>query len=133
MNITSLERTISEMQRQRTVLDIAIDQLQKVLDGLNGKIEEQTTTYESDAIVWPPRIPGEKKLSISDLGIKILEEHGKPMHIKEIAKKAGEMRGREVTRTSMEASFMQSIKRATKAGNKPLVRKFGRGIFELTQ
>jgi uncharacterized protein YaaW (UPF0174 family) len=122
MNISSLEQTITEMQDQRRLLDSAINQLQEVLDALNGRTEQTSIA-----------IPREKKLSISDLGIKILEEHGKPMHIKEIAKKAGEMRGRQVSRTSMQASFMQTIKRAMKAGNKVPVRKFGRGVFELIE
>jgi hypothetical protein len=122
MNTTNLEQTITEMQHQRRVLDTAIDQLQEVLDTLNGRTEQTSIA-----------IPREKKLSISDLGMKVLEEHGQPMHIKEIASKVGEKRGRGVTRASMEVSFMQTIKGAKKAGNKPLVRKYGPGIFGLNQ
>jgi hypothetical protein len=122
MDTTNLKQTIAEMQDQKAVLDRAIDQLQEVLNDLNGRTEQ--------AIITMPR---GKKLSIADLGIKVLQEQGERMHIKEIARKVGEKRGRGVTRASMEVSFMQTIKRANKAGVAPLVSKYGRGIFGLTE
>jgi ABC-type transporter Mla subunit MlaD len=128
MNTTNLEQTIAEMQHQRAALDTAIDQLQAVLSDLNDGSEQSTIAIGARI---PQALPG-KKVSISDLGIQVLKEHGQPMHIKEIASKVGERRGRGVTRASMEVSFMQTIKGAKKAGNKPLVRKYGPGIFGLT-
>jgi hypothetical protein len=129
MNTNKIEESIIEMQRQRAVLNNAIEQLQQVLDDLNDGSEQPTIAIGGRI----PQAPPGKKLSISDLGIKVLEEHGQPMHIKEIATKAGEKRGRQVTRASMEVSFMQTIKGAKKGGNKPLVRKYGPGIFGLNE
>jgi hypothetical protein len=129
MNISKIEETIIEMQRQKAVLDNAIVQLQEVLNDHGYQLPLRPQGSEETTITTPRG----KKLSISDLGIKVLEEHGQPMHIKEIAKKAGDLRGRGVTRASMEVSFMQTIKGAKKAGNKPLVRKYGPGIFGLNQ
>lgn len=119
MNTTKLKDALIEMQHQRAILDTAIDQLQKVLVALNGGNQEPEK-------VKPGR-PGMQEGSIPDQGIQILEANGKPMHVVEIAKKVSQIRGREVTRYSMESSFMRHIK-----SKNPRVRKVGPGIFGLT-
>lgn len=121
MNTNKLKEALIEMRHQRAILDTAIDQLEKVLTALNGGVSQETTVYAK------PGVSGLQDGSIPSYGIQVLESNGKPMHIKDIAKKVSEIRGKETTRYSMESSLQRHMKSAQSK-----VKKISPGIYALT-
>jgi hypothetical protein len=119
MNTTKLKEAVIELQRQRAILDSAIQQIQKVLATLNG---DQESTGDRVQLIT---LPG----TLFELGLYILESAGKPMHIKEIVKKVSEMRHKTIPRGSLESGFLRHIKNE---GQKAKLRRVSPGVFALT-
>lgn len=99
MNTEKLKEALVELVHQRALLDAAIKDIEGVLDTLEGQVDHSASRRRS---------PDGK--SYIDYGEKVLEQHGKPMHISQIAERIGEMRGKPTPRASVESSFIRHIK-----------------------
>jgi len=101
MNTQKLKDALIEMKHQRALLEAAIKNIEGVLATLGDVSPTEST-------------PSNKKTydegSYIDLGQRILEEYGKPMHIVEIAKRISELKGKSIPRASVESSFVRHIK-----------------------
>ena len=121
MNTNKLTEALFELQGQRTVLDAAISNIQKVLAMLNGQQDQETvpvTIAASDDI-----------RSYIDDAVSVLRNSGKPMHVKELASAIGELRSKPISRTSVESSFIRHIGKA----KKPRLSKTGRSTYGLPE
>jgi HB1, ASXL, restriction endonuclease HTH domain len=99
MNTDKLNEALVELRHQRALLDAAISNIERVLKTLQSSTSEPR-----------PMSNGKKrKGSYIDLGVKLLEQAGQPMHIKEIAKQIGLELGRNIPRASVESSFIRHI------------------------
>jgi hypothetical protein len=99
MNTVKLKEALVELKHQRAMLDNAISNLEDILKTLNGVAPETVTASGKS----------KEKESYIDLSVKILEEHGKPMHIAEIAKKISQIRGKTIPRPSVESSLLRHM------------------------
>ena len=101
MNTQKLKDALIEMKHQRALLEAAIKNIEGVLATLGDS---------SPAESAPSSKKNYDEGSYIDLGQKILEEHGKPMHIVEIARKISGLKGKSIPRGSVESSFVRHIK-----------------------
>lgn len=99
MNTDKLNDALVELRHQRALLDTAIVNIENVLKTLQSSTSEPRATSNGK----------KRKGSYIDLGVKILEQAGQPMHIKEIAKQIGLELGKQIPRASVESSFIRHI------------------------
>lgn len=98
MNTEKLKDALTELQGQRTVLDAAIINIQSVLAMLNGQ-PNTTPLPAADASGG----------SYIDDGVDVLRNSGRMMHVTEIAKAISKLRGKTISRGSVESSFIRHI------------------------
>ena len=98
MNTTKLKEALVELQQQRSIIDGAISNIQRAI-----------AMMQSGNSSEPESEPRVRSSTYIDDGVTILETVAAPMHIREIAKKIGEMRGTEIARASVESSFIRHI------------------------
>lgn len=101
MNTQKLKDALVEMKHQRALLETAIKNIEGVLTTLGDGTPTESAPSSKRAYEGGSYI---------DLGQKILEEYGKPMHIVEIAKKISAIKGKPIPRASVESSFVRHIK-----------------------
>jgi HB1/ASXL restriction endonuclease-like protein with HTH domain len=119
MNTEKLTEALVEMKHQRALLDAAIKNIEGVLDSLGG----------GDAQKSAPRVGRRREQgSYIELAQAILAEHGGPLHIKDLAAKISEKRGRNIPRASVESSIVRHIKAY---GNNSTIIKVHPAIFGL--
>ena len=110
MNTDKLNEALVELRHQRALLDTAISNIESVLKTLQASTGEPRTSSN-----------GKKhEGSYIDLAVRILEEAGQPIHIKEIAKKISTLRGKQIPRASVESSVIRHI--ATYGKNARIVK-----------
>jgi hypothetical protein len=100
MNTAKLKEALVELKHQRALLENAIRNFEEILETLNDTAP-QTVSLTGKNV---------ENESYIDLTVRILEEHGKPMHITEIAQKISEIRGKTVPRPSVESSLLRHMK-----------------------
>ena len=115
LNTGKLREALVELQHQRAILDRAIQDLQNIIEMMNG--------------VAPYVGYKRRQRSYIDDGVAVLEQTGEPMHIIEIAKKIGEIHGREVSRGSVDSTFSRYIR---SVGNRSRIIRVRHGYFGLT-
>jgi hypothetical protein len=99
MNTGKLKEALVELQQQRSILDGAISNIQRIIAMMNGGSETVSVAE-----------PETRKTSYIDDTVKILEVSGEPLHVREIAKQIAEMRGsNSVSRASVESSLTRHI------------------------
>jgi hypothetical protein len=98
VNTSKLKEALAELQQQRLILDGAISSIQRIIATMNGGAETASVAE-----------PEARKTSYIDDTVKLLEIAGQPLHIKEITKQIGEMRGAESARASIESSLGRHI------------------------
>jgi hypothetical protein len=101
MNTVKLSEALNELQSQRSVLDAAISNIQNVLAMLNGQ--------QDNAKIPTPSMLSDASRSYIDDAVDALRNAGKPMHITKLAIAISELRGKEVSRASVESSFIRHI------------------------
>jgi len=122
VNTQKLTDALLEMKQQRALLDGAIKNIEGVLAALGN------SSFVADTPAT--RKTANAPASYIDLGVQILSEAGKPMHVKEIAKRISEIKGKNIPRASVESSFIRHIK-----GNGPTpprIAKSGPAFFGLS-
>jgi hypothetical protein len=122
MNTHKLTDALLEMKQQRALLDGAIKNIEGVLAALGNSS-------------FVPETPASRKTanataSYIDLGVQILAEAGKPMHIAEIAKRISALKGKSIPRASVESSFIRHIKGT--GPNPPRIAKSSPAHFGLS-
>lgn len=120
MNTDKLKEALVELKHQRAMLDGAISNLENILKTLNG-VSASTTSSSGRHV---------ESESYIDLAVRILEEHGKPMHIADIAKKVSAIRGREIPRPSVESSLLRHMKVSS---GRPRITKVRPAYFGLPE
>ena len=122
MNTQKLTDALLEMKQQRALLDGAIKNIEGVLAALGN------SSFVADSPAT--RKTANATASYIDLGVQILSEAGKPMHVKEIAKRISEIKGKNIPRASVESSFIRHIK--ANGPNPPRIAKSSPAFFGLS-
>lgn len=99
MNRSKLHEALVELQHQRATLDGAITKLQEIISMMNGNASQAGAM----------KLKSGHKNSYIDDGMVVLELAGKPLHIREIASRIGDLRHKKVSRASVESSIIRHI------------------------
>lgn len=94
-NTDKLHEALADLQAQRNVLDTAISQIQATISWLDGA----NRTVVCDAI----------QHSYVDDTITCLKRAGRPIHINDLRRLIGEIRGAVISRASLESSLIRHI------------------------
>ena len=100
MNTDKLNEALVELRHQRALLDAAITNIESVLKTLQASTNEPRTSSKDKK---------KHEGSYIDLGVRVLEEAGRPVHIKEVAQKISDIKGKRIPRASVESSFIRHI------------------------
>ncbi len=122
MNTSKLKEALTELQAQRTIIDDAIVNLQKIIATINGSSESTPRSI--------PTAISSDSLSYVDIAVAALELHGKPMHIKELAHYISQQRKKNIFRGTVEATIGSHIKKMKTSSR---IVKVGPGLFALPQ
>ena len=128
MILKKLQEALSEVDDQRTALDDVERQLRSMISKLSGTpygVSQTVTRVVGHTTTTSRR--GERD-RIDDI-LDILGEHGKPMHITDIASSLSQKKGKTIDRTQVEPGLNRHI---TTAKTKR-IEKFGPSIFGLPE
>lgn len=115
MNTSKLYEALAELEAQQKTFAEAIASLRKILSPL----EEQAPVTS--------KIAEDASRSYIDDAEAILQEHGRPIHAKDLTAKISALRGSPVPRASVESSMIRHIAKA----KQPRLAKFGKSTFGL--
>ncbi len=96
---SKLKEALYELRAQETVLDNAIQNLEKIIATMNG----------SEPAMQTPK-DGERAKSYLDIVVTVLQNHGKPLSAKELAYQVSTLKGKDIKRASLEATIFKHCK-----------------------
>jgi dynactin complex subunit len=120
VNTQKLKEALVELQQERDKLESMIVQLRSMIASVEPARGNGANLSETARV--------EPKSSYIDDAVKILERHGKPMHVKKITDQISEMRHSKVARGSVESS----IARHVSLGERSRLAKFGPSRYGLS-
>jgi len=123
MNTSKLREALIELQQQKTVIDNAISNLEKIISAMNGDLQSD----DQVKLVSFGRVTGRLGRSFLDIAVSVLESHAKPIHIKELTYQIERFRKKQTKRNSVEATIARHIKSASD----PRLVKVGPGFYAL--
>lgn len=125
MNLSKLREQIADLKAERDRIDHAIQALESLLSGLNT---DQVIPERPRPHIEPRISRGKRRQdqSYRALGIKILREAGKPVHITDVTSLVSEFRGKPVKRAAVESSLIRAMKNPVYRGK---LRRDSPGMF----
>ena len=132
MKTDKITEALLDLQRQRDLIDNAIQSLQAILVRLNGHTASGRTEHAfSEPVIVNNNLAGPRAdvLSYVNATIKILEAAGRPMHIKKIWDQIKLLRNNsKIKRQSVESTLLRHIQMK---GDKAKVVKLSPGMYAL--
>lgn len=119
MNTRKLKEALVELQQERDKLDNMISQLRGMI-----------AVADAEVAGWKDSIGVQLKAvrpSYIEETVRILEQAGKPMHVKDITARIAESRKADVPRASVESSLIRHIS----LGERAKISKFGPSLYGL--
>ena len=123
MKTDKIREALLDLQRQRDLIENAIQGLQAILVRLNGQTTDDVFNNAGSLRT--------DKLSYVDATVQILEAAGRPMHVKKIWEQIKVLRGdSKIKRQSVESTLLRHI---SMKGDEAKVKKLSPGIYALTK
>jgi hypothetical protein len=118
MNTSKLKDALLELRAQRTVLDGAISGLEKIIAAMNGGPEQHSNVISNSNIYR----------SYVDFAVSVLENRNKPMSTKDLTFEVTRLKGKDVSRASLEATLFKHIQSEKENAR---IEKVGPGFYAL--
>jgi HB1/ASXL restriction endonuclease-like protein with HTH domain len=120
MNTSKLKEALVELQQEQDKLANMILQLRRMIadaepsiaGGMQDSVKVELKTVRQSYI---------------EQAVQILEQSGKPMHVKDLAAKIAELRHAKVQRASVESSLIRHLS----LGSRAKIAKFGPSLYGL--
>jgi hypothetical protein len=125
MNTTTLQQALADLKYQRSTLDRAIIGIEEALSTLGSEMSVTQTVSPRGTM----KRGGKYKNTSSYIedAIKVYETVGKPLHIKMLIDQMSRLRGKAVSRASVESSVIRHIAKA----KEPKLARFGASTYGL--
>lgn len=131
MKTDKIREALLDLERQKDVLEQAIQSLKTVLVRLNGHADNETMPQLFSApLVHFALKPSERKLSYVNATVQVLKMGGRPMHIKSICQQIKILRGdrKDLKRQSVESTLLRHIQMK---GEEAKIKKVSPGFYAL--
>jgi len=126
MNTTTLQQALAELKQQRSTLERAIIGIEEALSTLNSETSVPQTVSTRSTTKRGRKYKNAS--SYIDDAIKVYENVGKPLHIKMLIDQMSNLRGKVMSRASVESSVIRHIAKA----NEPKLARFGASTYGLS-